>query len=307
MPHPLRVAFLAGLGRSGSTLLGRILGGIPNFVYLGEVYRLWDRIRTRQDACGCREHLAECPFWKRVFEVAFSASPEALAGKLAAQIDGLTRARHFPAVAWGGLGQVRSADLGALRASLGALYRGVSEVSGAAVLVDSSKQPTYARVLTSLEGIDLRVVHVVRDPRGVAHSWARSRSHPVTGVPMVRISWLRSAAIWLGNGLLSEAILPRGLRHRYLRVRYEDFIAHPRETVGRVLAHLGADGTPAPHVGDRRVSLGPSHSVSGNPNRFDLGEIALRPDMEWRTAMPAPIRKGVAAICWPVMLRYGYL
>ena len=38
-----RVLFIAGTGRSGSTLLERLLGQIPEVAPLGEVVHLWER------------------------------------------------------------------------------------------------------------------------------------------------------------------------------------------------------------------------------------------------------------------------
>ena len=48
-----------------------------------------------------------------------------------------------------------------------------SVVIGARYVVDASKWPVQALAL-SLSGTDVRVVQVVRDPRGVAHSQSKS-------------------------------------------------------------------------------------------------------------------------------------
>ena len=57
--------------------------------------------------------------------------------------------------------------------ALTAVYRGIQDVTSAELIVDTSKPPSFGYVLQHLEGIDLRIVHVVRDPRGVAYSWGR--------------------------------------------------------------------------------------------------------------------------------------
>src|SRR3712207_200886 len=58
------------------------------------------------------------------------------------------------------------------------LYRAIQKVSGAAVIVDSSKRSTYAVLLSLLPFADLRVVHLVRDSRAVAYSWGRIKESP---------------------------------------------------------------------------------------------------------------------------------
>jgi hypothetical protein len=64
----------------------------------------------------------------------------------------------------------------AYREVLGRVYRAVRSVSGASVIVDSSKYATYGGLLAGVPGLDLRALHLVRDSRAVAYSWRRS--HP---------------------------------------------------------------------------------------------------------------------------------
>ncbi len=66
-----RVLFLGGLGRSGTTLLERILGELPGVTPLGEVVHLWQRGIRADEKCGCGVRFAACPFWQRVGEHAF--------------------------------------------------------------------------------------------------------------------------------------------------------------------------------------------------------------------------------------------
>ncbi len=60
------------------------------------------------------------------------------------------------------------------------------------------------------------------------------------------------------------------------------------------LAGLPADALP--FVSDDEVTLAPTHSVAGNPNRHTTGTVRIRGDMEWRAAMPARDRLVVTAI-----------
>ena len=52
--------------------------------------------------------------------------------------------------------------------------------------------------------------------------------------------------------------------------------------------------------------LGISHTVSGNPNRFDTGSVALRPDQAWKKDMNPRNRNLVTALTFPLLYRYGY-
>jgi hypothetical protein len=54
------------------------------------------------------------------------------------------------------------------------------------------------------------------------------------------------------------------------------------------------------------VSLGPNHTVTGNPNRFDRGRIHLREDRRWQQSMPKRQRALATAVTLPLLGRYQY-
>src|SRR3546814_11425157 len=59
------------------------------------------------------------------------------------------------------------------------LYAAIGKVSGASVLVDSSKAPAYAYSLDRALHGELRVVHLVREPRACTYSWMkRQKAQP---------------------------------------------------------------------------------------------------------------------------------
>ncbi|MFD0886208.1 sulfotransferase, partial [Streptosporangium algeriense] len=75
---PTRVVFLGGLGRSGTTLLERLLGEVPGVTPLGEVAHLWTRGVLANEDCGCGKPFGACPFWREVGTRAFGGWSEDL-------------------------------------------------------------------------------------------------------------------------------------------------------------------------------------------------------------------------------------
>ena len=69
-------------------------------------------------------------------------------------------------------------NIEAYRRILTKLYCAIQSVSGSQVIVDSSKGPRYAMLLNEIPEIDLRVVHLVRDSRGVVYSWQKKHVKP---------------------------------------------------------------------------------------------------------------------------------
>ena len=155
-------------------------------------------------------------------------------------------------------------------------------------------------------GIEPWLLHVVRDPRAVAHSWCRPTAK-LDGSPTIMTlqSPRLSTARWIGWNAYIEstaACYPA----RRLRMRYEDFAADPRTETARVLAALGIPADPGPFLDRQTVVLGPNHTVSGNPSRFRVGPVPLRPDESWRSGLPRSSRHTVTAMAMPMLLRYGY-
>jgi hypothetical protein len=300
------VLFIAGAARSGSTLLDRAIGMRDGFCSLGELQFIWQRSFGENQLCGCGAPFHDCGFWREVSFAAFGSEPadvdELAAQRLKAQVD---HKRRIPALALNAPGPMRRAlrEYGEL---IERLYGAILDVAGARVIVDSSKDPRHGLALARLDCIELHVVHLIRDPRAVAYSWGRRRERPEIHwrkQEMMRQSVRASAARWTTHNAVVELLCATA--HRHDRVRYEDFVADPSGVVSQILAPFGCADAPAPGSPGELV-LEPSHSVSGNPMRFDSGTVRVKLDDEWRAAMPLRDRASVAAVTWPLLARYGY-
>src|SRR5437868_6009135 len=223
-----RVVFLAGLGRSGTTLLERALAELPGVQALGEVNHLWRRSLVDDELCGCGEPFSRCPYWQEVGAHAFGGWDNVdVAAVEAAQSEAM-RLRHIAGLVRGGSAPSRAAEIVANHHRR--VYEAASAVADAPVVVDSSKHPALAYVLRRDPAVDLRVVHVVRDPRGVAYSWTKQVERPErrgSGSErwMTQYSPSASALLWLSHN--SSTAMLRALGTRVLLVKYESFIREP--------------------------------------------------------------------------------
>jgi hypothetical protein len=201
-----------------------------------------------------------------------------------------------------------SAEAARYRDDMARIYRAISAVTGAELVVDSSKLPPAAAVLGRIDGIESYLLHMVRDPRAVAHSWMRTKMLPDVKVPrqMDKHSAVQSARNWVAWNTLIEHVARKEFGQRAMRVRYEDFVADPQAWVNEILGFTGTDSGGGPFEDEKTVRLGANHTVSGNPSRFHNGPVILRPDDAWRTEQAVRPRLVTTAIALPLLQRYGY-
>ncbi|MGO9505175.1 MAG: sulfotransferase [Streptosporangiaceae bacterium] len=307
MSTPL--VYVGGSARSGSTLLERLLAAIPGFCSVGELVFIWERGLRRNDRCGCGARFRDCAFWAQVGEAGFGGWSRVdvnEAARLRACVD---RHRNIDRIA--GLrrpGKLK-AEITAYTALTGRLYQAVREVSGASVIVDSSKHASYALLLRDLPDFELRLVHLVRRSHGVAHSWSKYVLKPGVGdgssfMSVHPPSW--AVGLWIADNLLYDAVawqLPRATR-----VRYEDMIADPGAELRRILGELELPEADQAFgfLDAASADLPVTHAFSGNPMRSQRGPLVLRVDDDWRTAMSRPRRAMISAATWPLLRHYGY-
>ena len=301
------VVFIGGYARTGSTLLDRVLGGIPGFASFGEMRHIWDRGFRGNQLCGCGLPFRECPFWTEVAREAFGGFDGAHADAVSQTKRSVDAFWNIPRIATRGRPAAYRRRLDDYREAVARLYRAMHRVSGARFLLDSTKDPQHAFVLKGISGFDVRFVHLIRDSRAVAHSWRREVRRPEIHwreLNMPRYPVLRSALAWDLANLAAEATARRGFP--YARIRYEDLVADPRCEVKRIVDALSLGPADLSHVESTRVRLEPAHTTAGNPVRFREGWVDLRADEEWKVRMSDAERTAVTALTLPLLRRYGY-
>jgi Sulfotransferase family len=307
-----RVIFLGGLGRSGTTLLERLLGELPGVCTAGEVVHMWQRGIVADERCGCGDLFGSCPFWDKVGQAAFGGWAGVDVRRISELRAAVDRIRRVPALAAPVLQPATRREVDEYVAFYARVYAAIAEVSGCETVVDSSKHASLAFCLRWHPDLDLRVVHVVRDSRAVAFSWTRQVSRPdsATASYMTRYPPARAAALWNAHNSALH-LLPR-VGVATTRIRYEDLVAAPAATVAKVAefaglpSQLGELGYLHGDVDLRWAELSAAHTASGNPMRFATGQVPIRRDEQWRTAMPAGQRRMVTGLTLPLLARYGY-
>jgi hypothetical protein len=315
--QPIDVVAIAGTGQNGATLFCRMLGELPGHIAVGEIGRLWEKGLVENVECACGRPFRDCPFWAEVGERAFGGWDALDTTEVMRLYDGLTlrrsRLQHpfalpfilFPRL-WGRYGR----DLHAYEDLMRRLYRAILDVSGATVIVDSMKIPAHVFMISRAPGFRTKVLHLVRDSRGVAYSNTKKveRQGSREDQPFrVQRRPRKSSVKWTWFNLSYPML--RWFGTPLMRVHYETLVRRPHEVLEQTAAFLEVPGGPdtLAFLHDGEVDLPSGHIPAGNRMRLLSGTLTLRVDDAWKQELDPGARRIVTAITWPLLRRYGYL
>ena len=304
LPDGINVVYVCSHGRSGSTLLGAVLGMMDGHCFAGEVRDVWTDGLDENLDCGCGEKFRNCPFWTKVFERAFGGfdSTAAKAAKeLFARYRRLPDTLHFFKMVF-----TLKSDAAYMKPytdALYKLYRAIHEVSGCTVIVDTSKTLRYGIMLAHVPGVQIRIINLIRDVRAIVYSRSRPaldrhgnpKGRPGDGRRRYRI--VRVVGKWVARNYLCM----RAIRYYGgFRLLHEDFVADQTLALtrvggaaqcARVLALLKA--------GDQGAIV--QHQVAGNW----LRGLKISLNEAWREKLSRPVRALVTALAWPWLKSYN--
>jgi hypothetical protein len=305
----IRVLYVGGMPRSGSTLTDLLLHQLPGHIGVGELFYLWRNGLAHDGLCACSAPFSTCPFWSEVGRVAFGGWDRIDAEHVMRLQDRVDRTARIPLLLSPRRPRRFAADLAEYTDILRRLYTAIAAVSGQDVVVDSSKRPSMAYILRTMPDVDLRVVHVVRDPRGVAFSFAKHVQLPAgaaLGSEMPRSTARKVSRRWVSVNAMIAGLRRVGVP--VTRIRYEDLVARPDRELRRVLDLMGEDAPQGAfdHLAVSGVPVPRTHVVAGGRIRLINGTMPLRLDEQWQHDMPDGSRRLVEVMTAPVRSRYGY-
>lgn len=308
----LKVLYVGGWGRSGSTILSNLLNEIEGFFHIGELRYIWENGLIKKRLCGCGQTLDDCEVWRPVFEQAFGGIKQIDPHVAIRQRDESPQNRAVLKDLLG-LYSISWVKHQAYLEILARLYQAIRIVTGCTVIVDSSKTPAHGYLLDQVPGLEVYYLHLVRDARATAFSWQRKVRRQDGGdntrqgeFIMTQHTVVENAKRWMLCNAISE-LIGRQCPGRYLRVRYEDFVRHPARTVRRLVDFAGSAARQFPFTTSHEAILGTNHTVWGNPFRNARGPVQIQRDDAWKTKMDRVARWGTGALTWPLLWHYDYL
>ena len=317
----MKFLYIVSSPHGGSTLLSLVLGMHPRAANLGEASLIPKQL-AKGEPCTCGEPLGACAAWRPVFDllarqenVDLRTSPygfflgDAIKSSIGSGLidtEYQTKWRTVVAKTRGAadtlalLGAphralLRLLTLPSIRASVDntiRLYEIAAKAWGRPLIVDASKLPKKAVHLYLRDPARVRILHLLRDGRGVLAS------------RMTYMSTENAASRWVHYHKLAQPLLRRWVPEEHKRaLRYEEFATDPVLHARRLCEWLEIEFAPAMlEVGGQRTA----HSAGGNPARFSLSRGIGPPDERWRSVLNAEQLERFERIAGALNRELGY-
>jgi Sulfotransferase family len=297
-----RYVFLASSPYSGSTLLSFLLASHPRVATISDVSGTRRTGQMDTFRCSCGERMRTCPFWSQLrdhaagrgipdldladFRLGFDAARHTWLRGIQARSLRWPRLEHLRDRALAPLGVAD--DMRAVAARNWALANAVMDMTDTNVFVDASKERLRIRYLDRYLPEPPRVIHLVRDVRGVVESTMR-RAKRKDPAPAIAREWART------NESIGQQLheLPADRR---LRIRYEDLCRDVDGTMQQAFAFMGVDPDAA------LQPMGHGQHMLGNQMRLATA-ADVRLDERWREALPEDLTRSILRSAEPIFGR----
>jgi len=321
-----KLVYILAASHSGSTLLALLLAAHPRVSTVGEL-KLGHLGDPEQYLCSCREKLTRCTFWaqlsaemsRRGHELDPTRAGTDFATDATPYVTRLLKPLHRGRL----LETVRDSllacsphwrrNLPRIQERNAALVRSVLAVSNASAVVDSSKTGLRLKYLLRNPALDVHVVRLIRDGRGVALTYmdpgrfadARDPSLRGGGTGRSNNTYVmpieRAARLWRRSNEEADETVRSVPPERVITVRYEDLCADTDAVLERLFDFVGVD--PGERVREfRRVQR---HVVGNGMRLDDSSTVAL--DERWRSVFGPEELAAFERTAGALNRSYGYV
>lgn len=262
----IKIIYIAGDGRSGSTLLDSVLSNIEGSLSVGECHRFWVRYTENESRCGCNKNIGECELWHEVDTRLKAKFPDYNAAEFGRQVQQIQYYKNFKKIP----ALLASEAWANFREVVQTFYEIISEISEKKIIIDSSKSMPWAYVLQHLGVFDVRIIHLERKLTAVANSWKKTIQLPEYTEKEVFMpkkgNWL-ILKTWLKIKKMAGTLK---IADNFMFVRYEQLCLEPEKELRPIASFVGEPMD----IDDLKAK--PNHAIGGNPMRNSLDTLEIR-------------------------------
>lgn len=300
-----KIIYIAGYGRSGSTLLERVLNCNKNVFALGEVSNLLFLINDKGSLCSCGKHLYQCDFWNKIIRNIKNLDISKLR-KIQYRFESINGYIEY-------IYTKNCYQKNIYRNFLIQLFKKIMQnvPEDVEYIIDSSKtaRASFFRpiVLSKIASLNVKMIHLVRDGKGCMWSNLKGSNRRMEkGLePHILFAALRTAISWLLANIAAHIFQITHPAEDYCRIKYEDFVGDPAGTLIKLGKFLGVSFDQQIELLNNGGSIPLGHQLSGNRLRSQK-RITLQMDVEWKKKLRLYHKLLFWLLDWPLALLYGY-
>lgn len=302
----MKVVYLVGNGRSGTTLMSALLGADPTFINVGEVSSA--HVSLSEDLhCSCGNPISRCNMWSSIIKSYVKKTGD----------DCISRYRRLNRLYEHNIGEVWNlsirrnfSDYQSLNIKM---LDTISKQTGASTIVDSSKLWARAVLLSRCNRTNMRFIQFVRDPRGIVWSLIPRKDRQkkskfgIDYFSNSRLMWKLSS--WISQNVITQTLHTCGWINPLIRVRIEDVLSNQEKCVKNLCDYAGAEFAQVYSNTNAFDSVNVGHIFSGNPSISSRASISLggRSTIEeWRGKFTTALDRLIMTYTYPVSYSFGY-
>jgi len=301
----MKIVYIIGNARSGSTILSILLGNHTLVTSVGELKVVAERAWVASEYCSCGNLGKFCKFWSVVrSDLATELGDDNIQELVQLQL-AFDRGFNVPSLLVDG--KYGGTSFKNYTVWMKALFQSIARHTGAHIVLDSSKNLARGYALHKIFGQDIFFIHMVRDSRATVWSLMKAyKKNQKNGInrDMKPRNPLKASALWTYNNIMTECLLKK-LSCRSLKLRYEDLTENTEKTIGNIGEFLDLDMSKLVEKITSTKPLAISHMIAGNRLRMTT-EVKFKSDYEWKSRMPRDIQKKVWLTTGWLARRYGY-
>jgi hypothetical protein len=267
------ILYIMGAGRCGSTILSIILGAHPEVENVGEI-KAWSRHKGLPRDRELKDE--NYSFWEKVLDEYVSVEGAVLdfskLEHICNEMETNTKLlRHLR-------GKVNVGLENAYYKHNRNLVSSIQKVSGKKIVLDSSKSVCRAYKLLTYQKLNVKVIQLIRDPRGAAWSFMKK------DVEQKPKNILRAVFDYIF--LNGACILIRYLfKEKVIKVKYEDLIDDPVDVIEKIIDFAKLENFNLASLIEENSEFKVEHLIDGNRIRKHKF-IKFSPDEEWKKMLP---------------------
>lgn len=212
-------------------------------------------MQARKIPCSCGAQINDCFFWSG-YLMGISANTRDFCTNY-------VRMRYFIFEVIGKrISKLKNGERA--KTEISNLYKNIAMQHDNKVLLDTSKNPAYRIFMATRSEIDVKFIHLVRNPVDVVNSYSKTKIY------LLKQPLLKVLMAWALSNSLAEKVKTAG--YDCVTIRYEDFINSPVEICKKIIQDLRLPNDRIQWPENEKFPIGVQHALAGNPDKLDVEE-----------------------------------